>query len=121
MKTIKELYQTRYPECEYGAQICPEVSVFTVIAMVEHVYDLIEVHDSIVREGVFNCIAEVMGVKYASIYELWMERRAQLNDRIAIHEQVIQEMQEQQAWDEYLAEQGRNIILTNDFEQSIGE
>lgn len=112
MKTIKELYQEAYQSCQYGVRLNPDTTVFDVIGSIEHVYELIGVKDSIVREGVFACIADVMGVPHIEVYDLWVQRDSQLGDRIAEYEQ---------AWSEAIAEQDRVIMLTNDFEQSIGE
>lgn len=95
MQTIKELYQAKYPECEYGAQICPSATVFKVLAEIEHVYEVIDVCDSIVREGVFSCICDVMGIEYAQIYDLWLQRAGQLRHRIDSYEELMSRRQEE--------------------------
>ena len=74
MKTILEYYTSNFPTDELGLEINPEATfegLFRILDNYGDVYEYIGVHDSLVRERVFDKLADVMGVDYEYIYNQW--------------------------------------------------
>jgi hypothetical protein len=46
--------------------------VFKCLDNYENIYDLIGVGDSLVRERIFEALAEIMNVEYDYIYHQWL-------------------------------------------------
>lgn len=75
METIKNYYLQNFPTDELGLEINPEATfegLFETLDRYRDVYEYIGVHDSLVRERVFEKLAEVMEVPYNEVYEQWM-------------------------------------------------
>jgi hypothetical protein len=73
---IKEWYIKEYPTDELGVEINNDITfydLFVVLDTYKDVYEALNVWDSIVRERVFNKLAEIMNVDYGYIYEQWLK------------------------------------------------
>lgn len=73
---IKEWYIKEYPTDELGVEINNNITfydLFVVLDTYKDVYEALNVWDSIVRERVFNKLAEIMNVDYGYIYEQWLK------------------------------------------------
>ena len=72
---IKNYYLNEYPTDELGADINPRAD-FDGLLMVlnegDDVYEYLGVTDSLVRERVFEKLANIMGVEYNVIYDMWL-------------------------------------------------
>ena len=72
---LKEWYTTNYPSDELGAEINPDSTfqnLFDALDRYRDVYEVIGVGDSLVREKLFEGLAEITGYDYQTIYEQWM-------------------------------------------------
>lgn len=72
---IREYYLEAFPSDELGAEINPEATfegLEKVLDNYEDVYEYIGVGDSIVRERVFDKLAQILGVEYDVIYSQWL-------------------------------------------------
>lgn len=75
MQTIKEFYLNNYPTDELGNEIHTKatfIGLFEVLDTYKDVYEYIGVHDSIIRERIFEKLANEMGVDYNEIYNQWL-------------------------------------------------
>jgi hypothetical protein len=75
MKTIKEFYLSNYPTDELGNEIHTKatfIGLFEVLDTYKDVYNYIGVHDSIIRERIFEKLANEMGTDYNEIYNQWL-------------------------------------------------
>ena len=73
---IKEWYVKEYPLDELGVKINKDITfndLFVVLDTYKNVYDALNVWDSIIRERVFNKLAEIMQVDYDYVYEQWLK------------------------------------------------
>ena len=72
---IKNYYLNEYPHDNLGADINPKAD-FDGLLMVlnegDDVYEYLDVSDSLVRERVFEKLANIMGVEYNVIYDMWL-------------------------------------------------
>lgn len=71
----REYYMTRRPNDELGERIDPKLTLFDIwdgMLRGEDFYSIIGVCDSIVRENMFNMLAQRIGVGYNVIYSLWL-------------------------------------------------
>ena len=72
---MKAWYTTNYPDDELGAEINPDSTfqnLFDALDQYRDVYEVIGVGDSLVRERLFESLAEITGYDYQTIYEQWM-------------------------------------------------
>jgi len=72
---IKKWYQLNYPTDELGSEIREDITfkdLWTALKNNEEVYDLIYVHDSLVRERLFQELANIMDVDYNVVYDQWL-------------------------------------------------
>ena len=73
--TLREYYLTKYPADELGVEL-NETPTFTgllnQLIVGGDVYKYIGVGDSIIRERLFEGLAEELNVKYDYVYELWI-------------------------------------------------
>jgi hypothetical protein len=75
MQTIKEFYLSNYPTDELGNEIHTKatfIGLFEVLDTYKDVYNYIGVHDSIIRERIFEKLANEMGIDYNEIYDQWL-------------------------------------------------
>lgn len=74
MKII-DWYTENYPTDDLGYEIHPEATfdgLFRQLDRYKDVYKYIGVSDSVIRERVFERLAEVMECDYDYIYDQWM-------------------------------------------------
>lgn len=72
---IKNYYVSTFPTDELGIEINSEATfegLFRELNNYGDVYEYIGVGDSIVRERVFEKLAEIMGVEYDEVYSQWL-------------------------------------------------
>ena len=73
--TIKEFYLDKYPSDEMGKEI-NENSTFVGLLHILHnkrdVYPFLGVHDSVIRERLFEELSKQLRVDYNYIYDLWL-------------------------------------------------
>ena len=73
---IKDWYIENYPTDELGVEMYDDASfddLWKGILNGEDVYEIMGVGDSIVRERLFEHLAELHGVEYGHIYDIWLE------------------------------------------------
>ena len=74
--TIKEFYLENYPSDELGVEI-NENATFVGLLHILHtkrdVYDFLAVHDSVIRERVFEELSKQLRLSYTTIYEMWLK------------------------------------------------
>lgn len=73
-ETIKEFYMNEYPNDELGIEMNGGATWKSLIRAVKCgiVYEFLGVHDSIVRERVFQEWCNMEGCDYDIIYNLWI-------------------------------------------------
>ena len=72
---LKEWYTTNYPDDELGAEINPDATfqnLFDALDQYRGVYEIIGVGDSLVRERLFEGLADVTHYDYDTIYNQWL-------------------------------------------------
>jgi len=75
MQTIKEFYLSNYPTDELGNEIDANATfngLFHILDTYEDVYNYIGIGDSLIRERIFEKLANEMGVNYNEIYNQWL-------------------------------------------------
>lgn len=73
---VKAWYTSTFPTDELGMEMNASVdfgALFEAIKKHIDVYEVLNVHDSIVRERVFDKLSTIMNVEYKYIYDLWLE------------------------------------------------
>jgi len=71
-ESIKLWYILTFPKDELGDEISPSATFKGAKKNLGRIYEYIGVHDSVVRERVFNELSERMGVRYKEIYDQWL-------------------------------------------------
>ena len=74
--TIREYYLTKYPTDELGVELNQTptfAGLLNQLIVGGDVYRYIGVSDSIVRERLFEGLAEELNVKYDYVYDLWIK------------------------------------------------
>jgi hypothetical protein len=74
--TIREYYLTKYPTDELGVELNETptfAGLLNQLIVGGDVYRYIGVADSIVRERLFERLAEELNVKYDYVYDLWIK------------------------------------------------
>jgi hypothetical protein len=73
---IKEFYLNTYPTDELGVELIETATFVGLLDVLynntKDVYDYIGVGDSIVRERVFERLAEILEMPYDYVYNLWL-------------------------------------------------
>lgn len=71
--SIRQFYQAKYPADELGRQVrnITFLNLFDDLRNKRDIYKSIGVDDSIVRERLFDALADIFGVQYKYIYRLW--------------------------------------------------
>jgi len=75
MNNIKEFYLKTYPADEMGEDINEKatfVGLVTELFAMNDVYDYIGVGDSLVRERLFEELANQLNKPYDFVYDMWM-------------------------------------------------
>ena len=73
MRTIKQWYQSTYPEDGLGSEINPEATFIGLWHNISSVYEYTWAFDSLVRERCFEELAKRMNVPYETIYKQWVD------------------------------------------------
>lgn len=74
---VRAYYMDKYATDELGEEIRMGVTFKDVFHALDNrvcVYDLLNVHDSLVRERVFEALSEVMECEYDYIYSQWLRQ-----------------------------------------------
>ena len=72
---VKEWYKGEYPTDNLGDRIKEDTTFYDIFYALDNykdIYDIIGVTDSLVRERIFEKLAELMGVDYDYIYDQWL-------------------------------------------------
>ena len=74
MTNIREYYLQNFPTDELGVEINKEATFGSLWAAIRGgcVYEYIGVHDSVIRERVFEKFSEITGHEYEYIYNEWL-------------------------------------------------
>ena len=73
---IKQWYIKNYPTDEMGIEMKETLTfeeLFTALDNYQDVYQTMGVHDSVIRERVFEELSKVMQVDYDYIYDQWLK------------------------------------------------
>lgn len=73
---IREWYQATYPDDDMGKDIIPNTDwhmLWLAIITGKDVYDILGIEDSIIRERIFQELADTMGVDYNVVYYAWLD------------------------------------------------
>lgn len=73
MNNIRKWYTTAFGSDDLGQEINPNATFIGLIANIGDTYEYIGVADSLVRERLFERIAELMECSYDEVYDLWAE------------------------------------------------
>ena len=70
---IKTWYMSEYPNDKLGDFIAPNLTSEDILNRMqrESFYDIIDVGDSVVRERIFQKMADDLNLDYNDIYQLW--------------------------------------------------
>jgi hypothetical protein len=74
--TIREFYLAKYPSDDMGAGINPTATfagLLNQLIVGGDVYAYLYVYDSIIRERLFEGLAEELEVSYEYVYNLWLK------------------------------------------------
>ena len=72
---IKEFYLSDYPEDELGIELSDATFADILDALNNgvDVYDIMGYGDSVIRERIFERLADILDVDYDVIYDLWIK------------------------------------------------
>jgi hypothetical protein len=73
---LREFYLAKYPSDDMGAGINPTATfagLLNQLIVGGDVYAYLYVYDSIIRERLFEGLAEELNVKYDYVYDLWIK------------------------------------------------
>jgi len=73
---VKSWYMMEYPTDTLGKEINSRITfddVFRALDSYKDIYKLLGVDDSVVRERIFEKLAEIMGVSYDYVYQQWLK------------------------------------------------
>lgn len=73
---LRDWYMRKFPTDELGNEINPNVTfmdLFDTLDCYKDVYELIGFGDSIVRERLFQGLADCIGTDYDYVYEQWLK------------------------------------------------
>lgn len=76
LERVKDWYIKNYPDDDLGNELDGNISFARVLKSLEDeedVYDVIGVVDSVVRERLFQRLAEILNVDYDAIYNTWLD------------------------------------------------
>jgi hypothetical protein len=74
--TIREFYLETYPTDDLGLELNPTptfAGLLNKLIVSADVYHYIGVHDSVIRERLFERLAEELEVSYDYVYNLWLK------------------------------------------------
>ena len=73
---LREFYLAKYPSDDMGDGINPTATfagLLNQLIVGGDVYEYLYVYDSIIRERLFERLAEELNVKYDYVYNLWIK------------------------------------------------
>ena len=73
--SIREFYLAKYPTDDMGNGINPKATfagLLNQLVIGNDVYEYLYVYDSIIRERLFERLAEELEVSYEYVYNLWL-------------------------------------------------
>ena len=73
--SVREWYVSAYPTDDLGPEINPELTfqgVYSTLEADKDIYEAFGLVDSVVRERVFEKLAELKNVDYDHVYNLWL-------------------------------------------------
>lgn len=73
MENIKEYYTTTFPADELGQEINPNATFLGLLANIGDTYEYVGVVDSLVRERLFERLAEMLETTYDAVYSVWVK------------------------------------------------
>jgi hypothetical protein len=79
MENIKEYYTNQFPTDDLGFKLNDEATfegLFKTLDTYGEMYDYIGVVDSLIRERLFDRLAEIMSVPYHEVYNQWAMAKA---------------------------------------------
>lgn len=71
---VKEWYIKEYSTDDLGREINEEITFYDIFYALDRyndIYEVLGVEDSVIRERVFQKLADIMKVEYNYIYEQW--------------------------------------------------
>lgn len=75
MNNVKKWYQSTYPTDEMGEELNSNLTfqeVWESLQQGKEFYSTIGAADSVIRERIFEKIAETMGITYDEVYNTWL-------------------------------------------------
>lgn len=75
--TIKQWYQKTYPTDEMGENMFENVTFYDALITIQNqkdIYTILGVGDSVIRERIFEELANRLGISYGDVYELWLNQ-----------------------------------------------
>lgn len=77
---LKEYYLKKYPDDELGAEINSGATSSGLLNVLytkdgNHIYDYLSVHDSVIRERMFEALSDELNVPYDYVYTLWIKKQ----------------------------------------------
>lgn len=76
MKTsVKKWYLNEYSEDDLGEEINGDINfldMFTALNSKINIYNFINVHDTLIRERIFEKMSELSGIPCEEIYNKWL-------------------------------------------------
>jgi len=82
---IKQWYLEAYPTDSLGAEIRDNFTFTDAFHTLENkacIYEALNVHDSVIRERVFDELAQLYGVEYGVIYDMWCYEKMPLSEQL---------------------------------------
>lgn len=78
MEKVREWYMDKYPDDDLGKDINKNVTMWDVVGLLnaglgDHLYKELGAGDSVIRERVFERIAEIVHCDYDTVYNTWLE------------------------------------------------
>ena len=72
---LKNFYQAYYPNDNIGKEIRSKATFDGLLENIHNCYDYIGVMDSFLRERLFDQLANIKGLDYEEIYNLYFKRK----------------------------------------------
>lgn len=72
--SVGKWYRQKYPTDTEGKYVNQEISFNQLCILMKYgvpFYELIGVGDSIIRERIFDALAQIYGVNYSDVYDMW--------------------------------------------------
>ena len=78
LEKVREWYTGKYPDDELGKSINENVTMWDIVGLLNtglggRLYDELHAGDSVIRERLFERIAEIVHCDYDTVYNTWLE------------------------------------------------